>query len=465
MNVLQADEWAVETFSRAPLGDPRRVSRLVAMAAAVAKSPGGTVTGSMATSAEKEGAFRFLESTKIDTDAVAEAVFETTALKSHDFGFVFVAVDQTDLTFTDRGGERGLGPVTDRSSETLRGMQVMNAMALDPAGTPIGMLDQQFWCRPEKKVTPKRGKDRRPPEARESWQWVISCNACVQRLARCAPETRPWFLVDRGADFHGFLTAATSQGALFTARSSYDRVIEHKGKRRMLWHTLRRQKVRARVELQVPRGPGRTRRKATLELRSISARVRISANPYPEVWADMWCVQAREVSHVPRGEERIEWKLLTTFPIKKAEHVLTVLRSYTRRWRIEEFHKTWKTGACRVEESQLRSFDALRRWSTILAAVAARIERLKLLSREQPDLDARKEFSREELDAAILLTKTKKFDPGSQLTLRDAVRLVAQVGGYMNRNGDGPPGSITIRRGLERVTPAAAVLAATKNCD
>lgn len=61
-----------------------------------------------------------------------------------------------------------------------------------------------------------------------------------------------------------------------------------------------------------------------------------------------------------------------------------------------------------------------------------------------------------------MLSKTKKFARGRTMTLNEAVRLVASVGGYMNRKGDGPPGSITIRRGLDRISPAAEVLAATR---
>ncbi|MCH9683647.1 MAG: hypothetical protein K0V04_19570 [Deltaproteobacteria bacterium] len=44
------------------------------------------------------------------------------------------------------------------------------------------------------------------------------------------------------------------------------------------------------------------------------------------------------------------------------------------------------------------------------------------------------------------------------MTLAEAVRLVALIGGYMGRKRDGPPGSITIRRGLDRVVPAATAI-------
>ncbi|MCH9686714.1 MAG: transposase, partial [Deltaproteobacteria bacterium] len=56
MTELAAERWAFHTFARARLGDPRRVRRLVGMAAAVARCPGGTVTVTQPTAAAKEGA-------------------------------------------------------------------------------------------------------------------------------------------------------------------------------------------------------------------------------------------------------------------------------------------------------------------------------------------------------------------------------------------------------------------------
>jgi hypothetical protein len=165
------------------------------------------------------------------------------------------------------------------------------------------------------------------------------------------------------------------------------------------------------------------------------------------------------------GQKRIEWTLLTTHPVESFEAAKEVVQSYMYRWRIEEFHKTWKSGGCDIEASQLRSFDAFRRWGTVLAAVATRAERLRLLSREAPEIDAETEFTRDELDAAILITESKIYTVGAKLTLGQAVRMIAIYGGYMGRKSDGPPGAITIRRGLERIVPAAKAIAALRRCD
>lgn len=455
----------METFGRAELPDKRLVLRLVDMAAAGASRPGGTVTKVMRTGAQKEAAFRFLESGRVSTDLVAEAMFEATVQKCRS-AITYVAMDQTSLSFTDTDKSKGLGPAGDRNSKTRRAFQVMGAYAMDDHGVPVGLLDQQTWLRPEEGTThhdKKTGKwvPRLPREERESIYWPKCLEAAIKRFGRAEASTTAWYLADRGADSNIFLTMACDSGGFFTLRSSVNRVIEKGGVRRRLHSTVRRQKVLGTVEVVVPPGPNRRGRVASLQIRKATCLVRVSLQKGEERWEQLSCVRACEVGHVPLGEERIEWKLLTNYPVQSFQDCLTVLESYTLRWRIEEFHKTWKSGACNVESSQLRSLEAIKRWATILAAVATRIERLKRLSRDQPNMPALAELTRYEIDAAIMLTETRKHAVGDELTLQQAVALIGILGGHMGRRSDGPPGSITIRRGLELVTPAAAVLQKT----
>ena len=75
------------------------------------------------------------------------------------------------------------------------------------------------------------------------------------------------------------------------------------------------------------------------------------------------------------------------------------------RWRIEEFHRTWKSGACNGEDTQLRSREAVIRWASMLAVVAVRIERLKRLSREEPTRSAADELSDIEIEVLLLLKR------------------------------------------------------------
>lgn len=450
------DGWAMETFSRARLGDARLVARGVAMAAAVARRPGGTITATMKSSAEKEGAYRFLENARVSADALIAAVGETSALACTEEEIVFVAVDQTDLTFVDRKQVRRLGPDGSGNQKLLGSTQVMSALAVNQRGTPIGLVDLKYWLRPQDKC-PAWKDDSRSAEQRESWKWIETMRAVRERMA-LTERTRVWWVADRGADFRECFREVIEQDALMTVRSSQNRLIEHRGRRKKLFSTLRRSPVVGCLPITLPRREGRVMRRARFEVRTLSdLAIRLD-----DGWFVVNALQLREVSATPHGQDPVCWILLTTHPLDSFEDCRQVVHSYTCRWRVEDFHKAWKSGCCKVEDSQLRSYEAIKRWATMLAAVATRAERLKQLSRETPDSDALTEFSQDELDAAILYMEPKNFQPGDAMTLEQAVRLVALAGGYMGRKSDGPPGSITIQRGLDRILPAAAVLRAQR---
>src|SRR6266568_9654692 len=179
---------------------------------------------------------------------------------------------------------------------------------------------------------------------------------------------------------------------------------------------------------------------------------------------------AREEGATPAGEKPIDWLLLTNFPVGTETALQQIVFGYSQRWRIEDFHRSWKSGACRVEESQLRSKDSAIKWATILAAVATRVERLKLLSRQEPNRPALDEFSAVELRALKLLRFGKSANkPNAQATvptLAEAALWIAQLGGYTGKSSGGPPGSVTLARGLTQLQAAARALQALDpSCD
>jgi len=268
--------------------------------------------------------------------------------------------------------------------------------------------------------------------------------------------------MDRGADIGQVLALAHEMSLMVTVRATHDRAIESDTSHSWLWPQLQVQPVLGYMTVRVPARQNRPARVARLSLRAKKLRFRVAKEPRRRrnCWVELTAVHVKEVGRCGDG---IEWMLWTTYPVQNAQDVLAVVHGYTMRWRIEDFHRAWKSGACDIESSQLRSTSALQRWSAIAAAVAARAEHLKLLSRSDPDNDAELELSRDEIDAAIILTKTKHHRIGDKLTLQQAVWLVAQVGGYTGKSSGGPPGAQTIARGLQFVAPAAAALAATRS--
>jgi hypothetical protein len=71
--IMGSHEWALEEFGRADLGDSRRVSRLLRLAAGFADRPAGAVTEAFCTTAERRGVYRFLDNEDVHAEVVASA--------------------------------------------------------------------------------------------------------------------------------------------------------------------------------------------------------------------------------------------------------------------------------------------------------------------------------------------------------------------------------------------------------
>jgi hypothetical protein len=141
--------------------------------------------------------------------------------------------------------------------------------------------------------------------------------------------------------------------------------------------------------------------------------------------------------------------------VQSYDDAVEVIRGYSRRWRVEEHHKTWKS-FCRVEETELRVFESITLWAAILASVAIRIERLKYMARVQPERPADDELNRDELDAAISLSRTFDYDEvGDTPPVGIVMRWIADLGGYTGKSSGGPPGSVVLVKGLKRLEAEA----------
>jgi hypothetical protein len=372
-------------------------------------------------------------------------------------------VDGTSLTLVDRGGTKDFGSVGSRKYG-VRGLKVVNAMVLSPEGVPLGAGAQKWWNRPLRRR--RKHRDQLQPAQKETGHWLDVMRDVRRVMGHHAPETRCWFQLDREADAWPTLTEAGMDGHWFTVRASHNRRVRMGGRRNKLRTVLAKQPVQATSALQVRPAPNRKGRQATMVIRAcaitLDFRDKRTGKRFP---MSLNVVQIRERGSTPVGEKPIEWTLLTNHPISTRHDLLQVVFGYSMRWRIEELHRTWKSGACRVEETQLRSSSAVIKWATILTAVAVRIERIKQLSRQEPHRPATDEFTPLEIRAVTLLRFGKaaktKVPKGTIPTIEDVTLWIAELGGYTGRSSSGgPPGSITIGRGLKDVRVTVKALKA-----
>lgn len=464
--------WATECFGDAELGDRRRVDRLVLMATRAAESPSGKISDVFAKDSERQGAYDLLESHKVNSTAVLKALQQTAMRRATSESFVFVPIDGSSITLVDRAASKDFGSLG-ALCRGGRGLKVISGLALTPEGVPLGLLSQVWWTRTQaRKQTAKAKRKRnskRKVEEKETRFWLKAIDDTNK--ATIGTDAKLWFQLDREADNASILLKLAETNQLFTVRGSWNRLITSTGRdRQYLRPWLALQAPGGEYSLDVRGGPKRSARTAHMVVRWTRVTLRLrDKRGRREKQLEVTAVWACEEGTCPAGEKPIDWHLLTNASVTTLAEATEVIFGYAQRWRIEEFHKTWKSGACQVEQTQLRTSEAVQTWATILAAVAIRIERLKYLSRGQPDQPASVELTSHEIRALIVLKrrikKRTETIPDAMPTISQATLWIAELGGYTGKSSGGPPGTITIRRGLGKLTPAAQVLEALETLE
>ncbi len=157
-------------------------------------------------------------------------------------------------------------------------------------------------------------------------------------------------------------------------------------------------------------------------------------------------VEACEINP-PEGLQPIHWVLLTDWPVETFEQAMRVIKAYTRRWLIEEYHKALKTGTG-IEHSQLTTAQRITSLLGILAVVAVRLLNMKLLA----GTCAAEPVSAEAIGPeALAILEAEYGRPAGGWTNATALIAVARFGGFPGRKGDGNPGWQTIWRGLRKL--------------
>lgn len=422
------------------------------MATRAAQSPSGRVSEVFLNGAERQGAYDFLESPHVHAEALAAAMREASVERCESLPFVFVPVDGTSLSLVDRAKKKDFGAIGSYA-KGARGLKVIGALAVSPQGVPLGVCALRWWARPKRKPKHRhRWSAARKVSDKETQHWLDAIEQVSQAFASAGP--RAWFQLDREGDAWPILRRLAQSGQWFTVRSRSNRRLRTtRGPKRYLHDARNKAEPHGTRQLFVPAGVKRTERMATLEVRATHVPLDLlNAWTKAHYRLPLNVVFVRETHTVPKGEKPVAWTLLTNHPIATQADVDLIIDGYAQRWRIEEFHRAWKSGVCGVEAMQLRTRAAVTKWATLLAAVAVRAERLKRLAREQPDRPASDEFSPLEIEALYLAKERQKKKtevlPDRPPTLAEAVRWVADLGGYTGKSSGGPPGAITIGRGL-----------------
>jgi hypothetical protein len=354
---------------------------------------------------------------------------------------VLLVQDTTSFNFSHHPATTGLGPL---ENAYCRGFLAHTTLAISTAGVPLGVMEQQVWVRADAAVGQRHQRHQRAFADKESYKWVKGLPP-----SSATATGQPYVIVcDAEAHIYDFLDEMVAHEFDFIVRAADARGFTEAGQ--ALFEFSAQQAVQQRLTLSLHRRPDRDARAAELELRfgrvtlqrpqqSIASRETLA----------VWVVDVVE-PQPPAGEAAIHWVLLTSLPVTTVEQAQQIVRWYTGRWLVERFHYVLKSG-CKLEESQLRQADRLERLLAVYSVVAWNLLWLTYQSRQTPSVACTVALQPDEWQALYAFVHRTPRLPDTPPTLHQAVRWIAQLGGFLGRKGDGDPGVKVLWRGWTRL--------------
>jgi hypothetical protein len=433
--LFNTQQWAQAIFGGCELGDVRRTRRVVKMAEQLAAHTGRSLAQSCdGDEIKQEGAYRLVRNHHVQPEALMEGGFLATAREAAHHQRLLAIEDTTTLSYR-HAVRQGLGELGGPGRGAGTGLWVHSALLVDAdSEQTVGLIEQDYWSRPAAQRGQRHRRKERAYADKESYKWQRASERIAARLG--AAMAKVITVCDREADVFEYLHYKGSRGERFIVRAAQDRGLWAEEQR--LFEQVRAQgQRRGRVGVQVPQRGGRAARQAVLELRSAEVTLALPRRPDG---THLSPVKVNVVLAEERGRaaEKLCWILLTSEVVDSAEQVQDILRCYGLRWRIEEFHKAWKSGAG-VEELRMQYRDNLLKMAVMLAFVAVRLLQLReaLDNKVLSEMPCTQVLGAEEWKLLWVSTQKRKTLPKDAPTLKWAYLAIAKLGGFTNTKRTG----------------------------
>jgi hypothetical protein len=453
----RSDGWIDREIADCTFNDVRHGKRFRKLLQQLSDGVGGSIPWTCQDWANTKAAYRFFSNDRVSEEEILAGHFQSTRERfaAHREP-VLILHDTTEFVY-HRDAFNAIGVLTDSNSgkdkrgrlrhHTVCGISMHSSLAVTLEGLPLGLTAIKFWTRDKfhgcsalkKRINPTRV----PIEKKESIRWLENLRQSTELLND--PE-HCVHIGDRESDIYELFCTAQQLGTHFLVRTCVDRLAgDGTG-------TIAREMKEVRVQglhrLQVRDKKGNLS-EAVLEIRYSRLVVLPPIGKqknYPSLILTV--IHATERG-TPRGRDKIAWKLLTDLPVRSRKEAIQKLEWYSLRWKIETFHKIMKSG-CKAEESKLRTAERLVNLLAVLCILSWRIFWMTMINRTAPDVSPTLVFTTLELRLLDALVRDSLTRPRNR-TLSAYLTKVAQLGGYLARTNDSPPGNMVMWRGLSRL--------------
>jgi hypothetical protein len=495
-------KWAKETFKGCDYGDLRLRKRMINYAADQASDPeGATAAVCEGSSAKERGAYRLLHHEAVSAEATLTGISATTWEEAQRHEIVLLIQDTSNMEI-ERKSTKPLKHGEVRKTKKIHTEKVHTTFAVEGhQGIVIGIMHQHSWpAKPpadkegkvvdnegnfidkegkaadnegnstdkegkaadnEANSTDKEGKAPskqakaapKPYTERESYKWQYAAESLAPILGEKKKNTI--IIGDAESDVYEFIEYNLQHGQPFLIRAAQDRNLsEPEGKLKSVLASL---PVLGTYQVEIPQSGKRPHRIATVEVRAKWICLAGKSNQHRERNAlplqGILLTETAESAAAAQqlGTPPLEWLLLSSERAVNFTQLGILIRWYSYRWKIEEFHKVWKSG-CRCEQRKLK-WDALQRLLPVLAVIACRILQLRDLSRTSPTLLCTEFFS--PLEWRCLYWYVHREQPQTPLpetppTIQWCFENIAHLGGWRDTKKNGKIGWQTLWKGWRR---------------
>ena len=441
--------WAEAEVGHVQLGDRRLNRRLVRIVSTLAAHPTASVPHAAPDWAGTKAIYRFWDSERVQQEDILAAHRRSTLVRVQGRDLVLALQDTTSLDFSTHGSTKGLGPIEHPSRH---GLLVHSLLLATPEGVPLGLLDHQVWARDPAQTGPRHRRRQRPTEQKESQRWITALAAAAEHVPASSQVIT---IADREADIYDLMAAPRREGADLLVRVAQNRRVAHEA--HTLWNAIRQQRVQGRWQVRLQRRDSQRPRTATLNISFAALDVlppldrpkREGLQPVPV------SVVLAEETEAPAGISPVRWLLLTTLPVTTLDEAVQCVQWYSCRWLIERYHYVLKSG-CKIEELQLQEARRLQLALTTYAIVAWLLLWLTYQARRDPEGSCEQALAPHEWRSLYCFHHKTAVPPERPPTLRESVRWIAMLGGFLGRKHDGEPGVNVLWRGWIRLQDISA---------
>lgn len=456
----------LKNFSSCQLGDARLNSRALEIGQALCLQYGQPLSQVFPSKKKLKRAYEFFANPKTDLKKVAEPHWKATTCSMTGLKTVLAVGDTTYLDYKKIIKKREeYGPIGNGGN----GLILQSTLAVEADfGQPLGLLWQKIWHR-EAKTKPlnetatqkkiRQAQERKiqrekPFEDKESYRWVEAIKEVKRGVEELAPQrpklpfihpqNRVVHVFDREGDIaEVFAEVKPLKNIGVLVRAAHNRCLS--GENAKLWGHLEAQTVQFYQEIKVSKNHNQPARMAKIAVSFCKINLQPPARLKGESLGTIYAVYAREIDAPPEVKP-ISWMLLTTEPVTNITEAETILRWYTYRWHIEEYHKILKSGT--QAESYRLAGESMETLLGFLTAIAAELLKITYLNRTQPHADATTILTPIQLDVLKALTpKLPKV-----LNVKWAVESIARLGGYLEHRKGTVIGIQVLWRGLSKLS-------------